>query len=400
MAPAGPAAPPSTRPPRKAATQAASQRHHGEIGHPPAARAGEGVHGGHEHGQEQRAGEQGQGPARHHLAHGQHVALGAVLGAAALVHRRERAQGRPAQGAQAILVIRPGRPSRAGARRSRRSSPRRSPARASPPGRPMPDREGQAGQAARTRRWIRASGRAPRGSSRPPCAGGRSPRGGCRSTRPGGTSRGGWASRGPDTATTASTRDGGPEIIGQPRRAHLAEGGAVERGQHQRLARRAALEHTRQLEESRGVGGAAREIGRPGCVAVGQNHHQPPRAARTPGHHVLEARARRRVNRSRSTVNPRARQVARHRAGGGAVARPARARGPGSLPRCRRPAPRPGGRRRARRRPAPAAAGGDDPRARTSSARPPTGQARTPPCRRAARSRRRNHHRRNLQSRR
>ena len=198
-----------TSPPRRAATQAASQRTPRHDRHPPAPRPGERVHADHEHGQEQRAREQGKGPAGHHLADDQHVALGAVARG-----------GRPGRRAVTVRrVARPSAPSRSSsidsggpfpageAPRCRRSGRRRSRARAAAPGRPR--RSGRRGaRADRTRRSPRPSGRAPGGSSRRRCAAARCPRGGSRSTRAGGTGRGARRAPRSDTTSTASTWEG------------------------------------------------------------------------------------------------------------------------------------------------------------------------------------------------
>ena len=77
-------------------------------------RAGERVHGRHEHRQQQRAGEQRQHPARQHLAHRLHVALRPVLRARALVERGERPERRAAEAAEPVRVDRLRRPAAAG----------------------------------------------------------------------------------------------------------------------------------------------------------------------------------------------------------------------------------------------------------------------------------------------
>ena len=308
-----------------------------------------------------------------------------------LVHGGDRAQRRAAERAQPVLVHRRRRPLPVGRQLAAPRDPHRVEARvrAAGPARPRPPGT-RAARAGRAFRCPPPSGPAPGGSSRPPCAGGR-----CRHAVE--SFDHAWRN-GPRRVRDAQVghHEHGvhllrrAELVREPDRAHLAERGAVGRGEHERLARGAALEDARELEQRRRVGGAAGGVRRDRRVALGHDHDLAPRPAGAAADHVHEVAAR-----VREAVDLHAEAAAARRvATSAAVARSrgCRPRGPGAAPRSRRPWRPPRGRRRARPRPAPAAARAGGPGARTSPAPPPTGPARTPPGKRSARSRCRSHH--------
>ena len=80
MAPVSASSSATASPARKGASQAPTKRSHRSTSLVAAARAGEGVDRGHQHGQQQRAGEQRDHPAREHLAHREQVATGPCAG--------------------------------------------------------------------------------------------------------------------------------------------------------------------------------------------------------------------------------------------------------------------------------------------------------------------------------
>ena len=341
-------------------------------------------------------------PAGHHLAHGRHVGVGAVLRAAALVQRGERAQRRPAEGAQAIRVHRRDRAAALGRELAAAGDPHRvvAAARASRPGRRS--RSGRPGARAGRTAPLDPGGPRPISARSESATVRWSPmpaRVGCRSTTPTNSGRARVGEPRPETTITASTSSGAAEVVRQLRGAHLAQRRAVDRGQHERLARRAPLEHARQLEQRRGVGGAAGGVRTPAASAA---------ATTTTCRRDRPARRPTTFTRSLAVVGEavalhgeaagRERACHRVRRWPGRPAVPGRRSGLA----CAMSAavPRPAGRRRARRPPAPAAAGGADALEREHRQHDrQRGQARTPPCRCAARSRRPVHHRRNLQSR-
>ena len=187
------------------------------------------------------------------------------------------------------------------------------------------------------------------------------------------------------------------QVVGETGGADLAQRGAVDRREHQRLVRRAALEHARELEQRRGVRRAARGVGNARRVAGGDHHDLAPRLAGAPADHVHQLLAI-----GLEAVDPDGEPALRERRAhvgpGGAVARLARA--PIAPPRRRSGAPRSrrAGRRRGRRRRAPAAGVAAGSRARTSPARPRAARAGRPPDRSGARSRAQVPHTGNLQS--
>ena len=88
-------------------------------------------------------------------------------------------------------------------------------------------------------------------------------------------------------------------------RPHLAEVRAVDRGEHERLPRRAALVDARELHQRGGVGGAARRLGDGRGVARRDDHDLPARGARAAPDHVHEV-----ASRVREALHDRARAAA------------------------------------------------------------------------------------------
>ena len=283
-------------PARNGATQAPTQRSHGQHVHVLAARAGERVDGRHQRRQQQRDRQQREHPARHHLADRGHVAVRAVLGRGPRSSAVTVLQRGAPERAQLVLVDRLDRP--VAARRqlaaSRRSGPRRSRGPAAPPAARC--RSGtRAARAGRScPRAARQRVELARGSTPRPFAAGRSPRAARSSTTPGERAAPASARPGRRWPAPPSTSSGAGQLVEQLASAPTSPSvDAVERGQHERLARGAALEHARQLDQRGGVGRAAGCVRDRRGVAVGDDHDLAARAAGAAADHVHEPLARR-----------------------------------------------------------------------------------------------------------
>ena len=112
---------------------------------------------------------------------------------------------------------------------------------------------------------------------------------------------------------------GRPELFREPVGPDLPERGAVDAGEHERLARGPALEDPGQLEQRGGVGRAPRGVGHTVRVPAGHHHDLAPRAPGAAADHVHEVAIRMAeavlLHLEASCVEP-----ARHAGGGGPVA--------------------------------------------------------------------------------
>ncbi len=257
----------------------------------PAPGAGERVHGRHQHGQEQRPGQHRQHQAGQHLAHRLDVALGAVLGARPLVHGRERPQRGAPERSEPVRV------DGGGLVRVRWQLPA-----SGDPHRVVallqqgalgadPDRERQPGELAeRPAAPARVAELLP---DRVRDGALEADAGACRVTGPRLQDR---ALVRPRTEVRDHEHGVDQVRLGQhlhePAGAHLAEVGAVHRGQHQRLLGRSPLVDAGELHERGGVGGAAGRLGHAGRVARGHDHDLAARAAGPAADHVDELVAR------------------------------------------------------------------------------------------------------------
>ena len=341
---------------------------------PPGAR--EGIDRGDQRRQEQRPGEHREHPAGQHLAADREVRLRPVLRRLrCAVERADESQRRPAELAEPVPARRPrarARPQAAAARRCPISGSPRARRRAAAPAR-RARVDSRAARAGRARPPRRAPPRTPRGSKPPPC--GSSPMLPRRSSFDQAIRTGPRAEPAPrfDSAITASIRSRSSAVRANRRAPASPSVLPSTDAKHERLPRRPALDHARELEQRGGVGGA------PGRVGDGL------RVARSHDHDLVAALAgpaRDHVHERLAVLVPRVdRRLEPLRLELRGSAPPGRARPPRSTARPdagRGAAPRSGAsrgtrrrRRTARRRRAPGAPASAGSRARTSRARRP-----------------------------